>query len=393
MNIFGFFSRSKEEVGQGIGDIFPISLIKKDFVYSDLRATYTKILTDVLERTHGIDEKYIPLLWDNCVQGEAPEGLITLLVSAMIHKSELFLVYKSSVNVLRKADTTETQTIRKDYKSQGKSATGVYLNFKNYDRTDMLRVFSEMEYCTLASLHKTMNVSRAIQIKMSKLRGSVSLSDSSVAIDQAKGLALALREGQDIFLDGDDNIVTATTDISPTVTSIGFINSKRAYYLDLPMSYISGIQTPGIGSTGEADARAVDRGLKQYYFSIIQPALKALFDIDPKFTENDFREMGSAIEMLKTFDLVSGEYISEQSKREIVAKLFDLDPKEEKRRIDKEQSELEDDIAPAVDANANAAPNVDDIDPNDPANRQPAQPPRIPRGGNVPPRIVGGTRN
>lgn len=381
----GFFKFSKTVTGQGVEEIFPLALQKESFIQSDLTATYTKILTDVLERTHGIKDKYVPLLWDNCVVSEAPDGLITLLVRAMIAKQELFLVYVTSVNVLRAATADEKEQIRKDYEKLGKSNAGVFLNFKNYKRTDMLKFFSEMEYCILSSLHKTMNLSKSVQIKMSKLRGSVSLTDAGVAVEQAKGLALALRSGQDVFLDADDDITTATPDVSPTENSITFVNSKRAYYLDLPMSYVSGIQTPGIGSTGEADERAVTRGLKQYFFSIIQPTLKALFNIDTEFKSSDFREIGNAMETIKTFDLVSEDYISKESKRAIIARMFDLDPDEELKRIEKEEKESEET------ADDTETENVETPDPPAVQPDPPGEPIRRTPRGNIRP-INGGPR-
>ncbi len=122
----------------------------------------------------------------------------------MTEQKELFLVYVPSVNVLRKATTQEEETIRADYKKSGESKTGVFVSFKNYRRTEMLSIYSALEYCVIASLHKTLNISKAIQIKISELRASVSLKDESVARGQASALAKALAAGKDIFLDARD---------------------------------------------------------------------------------------------------------------------------------------------------------------------------------------------
>jgi hypothetical protein len=235
------------------------------------------------------------------------------------------------VNVLREATPEEQQKIRADYKSQGQSPLGVFISFRNYHRTDMLRIYSAFEFCILGSLNKTMNLSRAIQIKIDSLRSSVSLADEGLGRDQAIEIADSLKAGSDVFMDAKDSVVTATADIGPTEKAIGFLNGKRAYYLDLPLSYVSGQQTTGIGSTGEADTLAVERGLKQYFFSIVHPVLKAIFDIDTEFKSKDFRHMNSALEALKTFDLVSPDILSTESKQEIIARLFDLDIRAERR--------------------------------------------------------------
>lgn len=323
----------------GIEEIYPLHLSSDVFRKSDILATYTKILTDVIERTHGIGEDHESLLWDNCLQNESTNGLITLLAEAMTCQSELFLVYKPGVNILRHADQKEREKIIADYKKSGESKTGVYISFRNYRRTDMLIIYSLLEYCALSSFHKTVNISKAVQIKINDMRASTALADASVAIEQAKSIAEALREGNDVMLDVKDQVTTATPNIEPTEKAIGFLDAKRAYILGLPISYVSGLQTPGIGSTGEADMRAVERGLKQYFKSIVHPVLLALFGDDTTFKTQDFRQIASGLEALKTFDLVSDESLSAKSKQEIIARMFDLNPKEELRALKKEAKE------------------------------------------------------
>lgn len=318
LRIFG--NRTQTELPQ----IFPLSLNLNSFVESDVINVYSKILTDCIERTQGIPDKFVPLLWDNCLQNESSQGLITLLATAMADKADLFLVYNPAVKVVRRADAQESVKIRQDYKTKNISDSGVYISFKNYKRTDMVRIYSILEYCVVGSLHKQMNLSKAIQFKMSEMRSSVSLTDSTKAEAQARAIAQSLSGGYDVMMDKNDEIVTATPDISATKESIGFIDSKKAFYYNMPLSYIDGEQTPGIGSTGEADTRAVERGLKQYYITIIKPTLLALFGLNTSFKSNDFRMIASGLEALKTFELVQDDLISQTNKKLIVSKLFDL---------------------------------------------------------------------
>ncbi len=304
------------------------------FQKADLRATYTKILTDTLERTHDLKDVFVPALFDNCVQSESTDGLISLLVCAMVDKAELFLVYNKATKVLRKADNKEAEQIRADYKKTAASPVGVFISFRRYHRTDMLMIYSALEFCALASLHKTMNISRAVQIKMDSLRSSVSLADAGVAAGQAKSVAAALKAGKDVLIDAKDSITTATPNIEPTEKAISFLDAKRAFYLEMPISYITGEQTAGIGSSGEADMRAVERGMKSgYFFPIIHPVLLALFACDTEFKSQDFRQMTTANETLKTFELVSNEIISSEAKKEVIARLYDLDPEDEAKAL------------------------------------------------------------
>lgn len=339
MNFLSIFGKRDVASSSELPDIFPLSVIAKDFIKSDIEATYTKILTDTLERTHGIPREVTPLLWDNCVANETQYGLVSLLVEAMVNQGDLCIIYKKALKVLRKATFEEAAKIKADYLAKGESPDGVFLSFRNYHRTNMLKIYSALEYCILTSLHKTVNISKAVQIKVADLRSSVSLQDAGVAEAQARSLAFALKNGADVYLDVKDQITTSTPDVSPTEKAIGFLDAKRAFYLGLPLAYISGLQTGGIGASGDADTQAIERGLKQYFFTVVHPVLLALFEADTEFKSQDFKQMNSALEALKTFELVSDNVLSNASKKDIIARMFDIDPEEEQENLEEEAAE------------------------------------------------------
>ncbi len=347
MGLFDWaFKNTSEAEGNEIKEIFPLALVKKLFVEADILQTYCKILTDVAQRSHGLKEEQEKLLWDSCVQTNTNEGLITLLAEAMTKQSELFIVFVSSVGVIRKATNEEERTIREDYKVKGESAKGVFISFKTYQRTTMLKIYSEFEYCVLASLNKTVNIAKAVQFKIADLRKSVSLVDSNVATAQARSIAKAMQNGNDVLLDAADEVTTATPDTAPTEKAIGFLDAKRAFILSLPLAYVVGEQTGGLGSTGEADTKAIERGLLQYFVSIIRPVFKAVFKVEVTFKTEDFRQVTSGLEALKTFTLTKGEgLISEESMQDISARMFNLDPEAEKKKLEKEAKEAEAELA------------------------------------------------
>jgi hypothetical protein len=303
------------------------------FIKTDLIATYLKILTDCAERTHGLSDEQGKLLWDSCVQSDSADGIITMLAEAMLAKAKLFLVYSPSVKVVRRATATEASQIAADYEKAGFSKIGVFVSFEKFRLTDVLKIYSALEYCILSSLHKTVNIAKAVQLKMSELRSSVALADADVAADQARSIADALRKGDDILIDAKDSVETSTPDTAPTEKAIGFLDAKRAFYLRLPLAYISGLQTGGLGSTGEADARAVERGLASYFVSILRPVLEALFGVKLEYRSQDFRQIESAMNAMKTFDLVSDDYLSKQTKQATIARMMNVDPAAELKLI------------------------------------------------------------
>ncbi len=318
---FGLQTTSTEE----LPEIFPLNLDLNAFVQTDVMNVYSKILTDCVERMQGIPEQVSPLLWDNCLQNESSHGLISLLSCAMTDKKELFLVYNAALGVLRKATAPEASQIKSDYEKLGSSPIGTFVSFKNYSRTDMVKIYSSMEYCVVASLNKMMNLSKSIQFKMAEMRSSVSLNDSGLAIEQAKTIARALANGRDIMMDVKDEVSTNAPDISSIKESILFLDAKRSFYYGMPLSYITGEQTAGIGSTGEADTKAVERGLKQYYISILKPVVEEIFQVSTSFKSNDFRQIGSALEAMKTFELVGDDFLNREDKKLIIQKMFDLE--------------------------------------------------------------------
>lgn len=325
MSLFGFsWMRSSSEIGQaGLASIFDLSLQNDVFIRQDILSTYTMVLTDTFERTQGLDDDQRMALPDSCVQNEAPRGLISLLACAMTDMKDLFLVYQEGV--VRKADREEERKIRKDYKDKGESETGIYVSFQHYSRTERLRIYSALEYCILCSLNKVVNLSRAIQVQVDGLRKSVNAADAGVAAIQARAISVALGRGQGVMMDANDKIVTATPDIEPTEKAIMFLDNKKAFILSLPLSYISGAQTTGIGSTGEADMRAIERGLKQYFTSIVEPVCKALFGKDTEFKSLDFRDLNVANETAKAMSLIDDELMPPEIKAQVIARVFDID--------------------------------------------------------------------
>jgi hypothetical protein len=305
-------------------EIFPMSLLLGDFVRCDVVTIYSKILTDTLERTHGLSDDQVDLMWDNCVKSNSSDGLITLLAKAMAAKNDLFLVYDKAVKVVRVATDAERTQIKSDYQKQAQSSVGVYISFANFVRSDMVKFYSGLEYCTAASLYKSMNVSKATQLKISDLRASTSLTDSTVATDQAQKVARSLASGRDVLLDAKDSIENATPDLTAVKEAIAFIVNKQSFYLGLPDSYFTGEQTSGMGTTGENDTKATERGLKAYFFSIIKPTVDALFGVKVTYKSQDFRQIAGAMDVLKTFDLTSGEYLSAENKLKIVNSIFNL---------------------------------------------------------------------
>jgi hypothetical protein len=307
-------------------NLFPLSVKSTDFIEIDVQNIFQKIMVDTVERTHGIPEKVVHALWDNCLASESSEGLITMVSKAIVNKSDLFIVWDSATEVLRKATQDEEKKIKEDYSKQSKSSIGVFVSFKNYKKSDILKMYSALEYCTIGSLNKNMNLSNAVQFKMADMRASTSVTDSSDVIAQAKLVAKALQDGKAVLIDAKDMIETGKPEMTATEKSMDFINERRSFYLGLPKSYVSGIQAGGMGDSGKSDTKAIERGLKNYYFSIIKPIIEAVFECKTSFKSDDFEMLDSGLNALRTFDLTSDDYLSRENKAVIISKVFGVYP-------------------------------------------------------------------
>ena len=322
LHMIGFGGALAKDTEVELPDVFPFEVMKNDFIRNDIETVYARILTDVLERTQNIPEEKKALLWDNCLGSEKSDGLVSLVARAMFEKGELYLVYDSGTNVVRKANSDETTQIRKDYEAMAKSDLGVYITFKNFKKSDMLKVYSALEYCAIGGLHKSMNLAMALQFKMHDMRGSVAATDSSVVGNQAKAVAEALKKGKAALIDAKDIIETAKPDLTATNSAMDFISQKKSFYLGLPATYITGLSSKGLGDSGQGDAKAVERGLRPYYFSIIKPVVESIFGITTAFETEDYTQISTTLEVLKTFELTSDELISQKNKQIVVNRLF-----------------------------------------------------------------------
>lgn len=323
---FSWVPSMNNGLAETLPELFKIPITDKVFVETDLVAIFTKILTDVIERTHTIPDKIDPCLWDNCVKSDVSEGLVTLLAKAMANQDDLFLVYNSSTDVLRKATGDEITKIKADYEKNSKSSVGAFLSFKNFGRTEMLRFYGMLEYHLVGSIYKQANLAKSVQMKFDGMRASVALNQKSDAEVQAKKISKGLNEGKDVYTDGKDTIDMLTPDSSAAQKGIDLVDGKKSFYLGMPLSYINGDFEKGLGGdSGEADAKKVELGLKNYFRAIVKPALKAIFDITVKFKSNDYRQVSSGLEALKTFELVGDRYISDENKLSIINMLLGVD--------------------------------------------------------------------
>lgn len=324
---FGFGAPPSLGTTTELPDIFPMPCEMDAFVKIDMQAIFSKILNATLDRTDGLKTDQIALLADNCLANEKSDGVVSLLAKAMTERGELFLVYLPALKLIRVANQQEKEVIRNDYAKSGESRAGVYISFKNYTISQMLKIYSMLEYLMVSGLYKSGNISKAIQIKVSDLRASVANMDSEAVIAQGVAIATGLGKGKDVLVDAKDTIETAKPDTTAAEKTIALITQKRSFYLGLPAAFITGEQKSGMSDTGNAEMKAIERGLKSGFFNpIIRPLMKAIFGIEVTFVSEDISAVTQGITVLQGLETTSEEFISSENKLKIVNKVFGLPP-------------------------------------------------------------------
>lgn len=331
MSWFSFLGRDTSPTD--IPNIYPMPVLQKDFVAIDVQNIFSRILTDTFERTHGIPDDEKMLIWDSCLASDVSDGLVTMLSKAMVDKQDLFIVYIKNLKLIRKATAEETSQIREGYKTKAEpvkvdGGVGIFVTFKNFKKSDMVKFYSALEWCSVGGLWKQSNLSQALQLKFKDMRGSIANSDAPDAKTQAEAIAKNLAAGKDVALDGEDTIETSKPDVTATNSSLEMIQKKQALYLGMPASYLIGEGSTGLSDSGKSDQKSVDRGLKNYFFSIVKPVSDGIFGVKTEFKSEDSEGISSAIEVLKAMDTTSNEFLNQENKTKIVNKAFGLDEDE-----------------------------------------------------------------
>jgi len=309
-----------------VGEVFEFAISRNEYVKLDMISFYKMILTDVLSMTQGLDDDKSSMLVKSYLANEVKIDALTLIAESMYLRTELFLVFDSTV-VVRQATPEEQSRIRESYKDPTSPPVknAVYVNFKEYKVTELLKVYSSMEYTALSKLDKDLNFSKALQVGIKGMRANVSLSDSSIAFKQGKDIVDGLRKGHDIIKDSEDTLTSGVPVLDPILKTFETVDKKKSLKTRLPMSYITGELSPGgLTDTGDGDARALHRGLRLHYITLFKPIIENLFDIKTSFEEPVKNANDGATQLLQTFNLDESGYLSEDEKRVIIRRAFNI---------------------------------------------------------------------
>lgn len=289
-----FKNRVSEETETLLGAPYSMGIAREDFCKVKIFTMYKKILQRTYSRTEGAkDNDKISSLFDSNERSNALRGLISLLAKAMTDKAEITIVYDSGVARIAKED--ERKIIEADYKKSAKSDKGVLLSFKNYCLSDLLLAYMSMLYDILASMNTQVGLAKALQIKISNLRSTVSMAGKDEPITQAKDINTALKAGRSVLMDEKDKVETLTINSESAQAAFQFVCSLIASELGVSLSFVTGELTTGMSATGEADQNADEYAFQDFFNSIFKPTCDQLYGWNLSFISDDWRYFSSMI--------------------------------------------------------------------------------------------------
>ena len=315
----GLFKKDNRGVYTDLIAPFCVEMDIKDFVDFKVITLYAKILRRCYAKSSGLSDEQAANLWDSVDLGDAQHGIINKVSFAMAKKKELIL-FKDG-GIVREAEQAEADQIKKDYEERGRSEKGVYLNFKKYAMTDVLRLYMAFIFEIIRGAWVNVNLTKALQLKIADARKTIAASDAADPMQVASNVVSALKDGKSVFLDAGDDVKTTDLQTQAIKDALSLVYGLLAGELGVSTAFICGELTSGMAVTGEADVNANEDGIKDFFNSVFKPIIDKLFGVSLKFKSDNWRRIKEFAQIIPFVE--TAEYISEEKKRELLERLFE----------------------------------------------------------------------
>ena len=315
----GLFKKDNRGVYTDLIAPFCVEMKAADFVDFKVIPLYAKILRRCYAKSSGLSDEQAANLWDSVDLGDAQHGIINKVSFAMAKKKELIL-FKDG-GIVREAEQAEADQIKKDYEERGRSEKGVYLNFKKYAMTDVLRLYMAFIFEIIRGAWVNVNLTKALQLKIADARKTIAASDAADPMQVASNVVSALKDGKSVFLDAGDEVKTTDLQTQAIKDALSLVYGLLAGELGVSTSFICGELTSGMAVTGEADVNANEDGIKDFFNSVFKPIMDKLFGVSLKFKSDNWRRIKEFAQIIPFVE--TAEYISEEKKRELLERLFE----------------------------------------------------------------------
>lgn len=324
MNKFfkGMFSNDNDGQYKDLIVPFKLSMSKKDFVLFKTASLYKKILTRCYNKTSGFNDKQMILsLFDSSEQSNARHGLLTRVATLMAQKGKDCLVYDSGI--VRSAETKEQKEIEADYTKNATSTKGVLVNFNKYTMTDVIGMYMGFIYDIFDCMNTNLGVARSLQVKISKMRDTISANAVNDPKVQAKNIVEGVKSGKAVMLDVADSLEQTQVNTEAVKSAILLVAGQLASEIGVSLEFVVGELASGMAVTGEADANAEEQGIKDFWVSVFSPIITGLYKKEITFKTDNWRKITANAQTIPYIE--SAMFLTDEQKQKIIVELLGLE--------------------------------------------------------------------
>lgn len=297
---------------------YSLTVEKAAFLNFKVKWLYEKILKRCYALSSGLDDDKARSLFDSVELGDATVGLIGLVAQALTDKTELILV--NDAGIVRVAEFNEAEEIKKDYAARGRSEKGVYLNFAKYTLTDILKCYMELIFEILKAERVNVGLAQAMQVKINRMRETISTSNADDPMKQAKNIVDALKGGKSVAIDAGDVIQTTDLQTQAVKDALLMVYGMLASDLGVSLSFVCGELTSGLSVSGEANANFDESGIRDFFITVFKPIVEKLFGVSLRFKTDNWRKVREYAQILPYIE--SSALLSDEQKAQLAVELM-----------------------------------------------------------------------
>lgn len=302
---------------------FNLKLGEKDFVDYMVSDLYQTILTMVFDKMifpskKDLKDEITASYYDNLSVEGINKGIIKNLALGIVQNQTVFFVNASTgKDVIVRLGTTEEE--QKYDEAEGNIKKQVKMDFTKFNQVKLLKLFYQMIYWIIRATNTNVKISNAVLVKIARLRELVAKEDADDVVKQAKEINDAIKSGNSIIADKDDTMERLEIKSQSTKEALDVVFSLISGLVKMPLSFVNGELTTGLTQTGDSDNLAIERGLKNYYYTILKPCSEKLFDAKSSFVSDNTARLKTLIGILPQLEL--SEILTDEEKRLIVENL------------------------------------------------------------------------
>ena len=298
--IQSIFNAKEIDLSEYSVDFENLNIDEKKFSEISIENLFERILFTTL-RYVALDEDDESAIFTTCMDQYSPasKGLIHFIASSIAKETRTVLKKKS----LQSQDgfIFEIST-EKDPEIVDRSPDLFELDYTNFEKTKILKVYSAILYDALVTAMRGVKATRAVFVGVKDLSDMLDTDTTHPAVKlQVKAMADGVKSGKGLFGDAESIIKFIEFNIEPTEKTKSFVHQQYSLELGFPLSWFNGEGGSAFGDTGKSDEKHIRRACEFWFHSVLNPALFAVFgksfSMKPDLDINEISTALSTVEM------------------------------------------------------------------------------------------------